>query len=220
MTSSFILTLDTTGPADVVAELAGGAAITPTADVNLHVTTSDVDTTGYQIKVWGDLGNGATTEAAATWQNYNVDNTIALSDGDGLKTVNVKLRDDVGNESAVATDTISVNTLAPTITITADPTRTKVSKVDGWDETSFAFAADQPLQAWEVSVVPSANSAQSEGVVIPTLGGSQYTSGGAMDASVPQTVIIKGVDLERAAPGDGDKIVKVFGQDIDGAWSA
>lgn len=219
MATNFILTLDTTAPVGVVAELAGGAANTGVVDVNLHTTTTDADFTGYQMKVWGDV-DGAPDEASAAWVAYVVDRNVTLTTVDGLKTVYVKVRDDVGNESAPVSDTITLDTVAPTINITVDPSRTKISKVDGWSLTTFSFASDQDLQAWSVRAVPSANSAHDEGTEIPTTVGSLSTSGGALAANVNQAVTIHGADLETATPGDGDKIIKIFGQDTSGIWSA
>lgn len=219
MTNNFILTLDTTPPADVVAVLAEGAVATATVDVNLNTTTSDPDTTGYQMKVWGDV-EGAPDEASAVWVNYTVDRPIVLTADEGLKTVWVRLRDDVGNEAAPVSDTITLDLTAPVITITIDPTRIKVSKVPGWNLTTFSFAADQDLQAWIVCVVADSNATHTDGTVIPMLAESVATSGGALAANTNEQVTISGTDLEAASPGDGPKVIKVFGQDVNGNWSA
>lgn len=218
MTNNFILTLDTTAPAGVVALLAGGDAITTTVDVNLHTTTTDPDTTGYQMKVWGDVQD-APDEASAVWAAYTVDRPITLTGADGLKTVFVRLRDDVGNEAAPVSDTITLDTTAPVITITVDPTRTKISKVDGWNLTILSFAADGDLQAWTVCVVPNSNASHTEGTVIPTVVGSIATTGDALAANTNEQVTISGADLEAASPGDGPKVIKIFGQDVNGVWS-
>lgn len=218
MPASFILTLDTLGPAGVTLALDDGAAFTPDVNVVAAVGTTDADTTGYQMKVWGDVA-GAADEAAAAWVAYNQALPVTLSAGDGLKTVSVRLRDDVGNTSAVVTDTITLDTTAPVPTITVAAAPTKISKVAGFDTSTFTFAADNDIVAWKVKVVPAANSPESAGTTIPVAGGSTNTTGGAKAAGVGQQVTIKGADLEAASAGDGDKIVKVFVQDGAGFWS-
>jgi hypothetical protein len=211
MATNFILTLDTTAPAGVVALLNNGDAATGSVNVNLHTTTTDADTTGYQMKVWGDVV-GAPDEASAAWVAYAVDAAVTLTDGDGGKTVNVRLRDDVGNQSAVASDTIVLDTTAPTPNITVDADRTKISKVAGWDVSTFSFAVDQDVAQWDVRVVPAANSPHSAGVSLH--------SGGALAAGVNQQVQITGAELDAASPGDGAKVIKVFAVDPNGNWSA
>jgi hypothetical protein len=214
--SNFILTLDTTPPQDVVILLDDGAATTANDLVNVKVSTSDVDTTGYQMKVWDD----SIDESIAVWEAYQPSRGYNVPGGDGLKTYYAKLRDDVGNESPASSDTIEYNTAAPTITITADPTRTKVSKVTGWSETSFSFASNMDIDVYSVRVVPNSNSSHLEGTEIGTAFGSLRTSGGPMVTNVPMAVILNGADVEAASPGDGDKVVKVFGKTATGLWSS
>lgn len=218
MATNFVLTLDTTGPAGVTLALNGGAAYTGSVNVTANVGTTDPDTTAYQMKVWGDVA-GAATEGAAAWVAFNAALPIVLTAGDGVKLVNVKLRDDVGNESAVATDTITLDTTAPVPNITVAAAPTKISKVAGFDTSTFTFAADSDIQAWKVKVVPATGSAENAGTTIPVTAGSANITGGAKAAGVGVQVTIKGADLETASAGDGGKIVKVFVQDVSGIWS-
>src|SRR3954447_21634801 len=129
MPANFNLILDTTGPAGVTAAIDAGNPWAIDFGAILNVGTTDPDTTGYQMKVWGDIAGGPATEAAATWQTFNAALPVTLTAGDGLKTLNVRLRDDVWNESTVATDTITVDTTAPTVAVTVDVA--KVSKIAG-----------------------------------------------------------------------------------------
>src|SRR5205814_3862289 len=130
--------LDTLGPQAVTLSLDAG---NPTFTLDRVVTaipgTSSGDAT--MMKVWGDVdpaadANVQTTEAASAWVSYG-NRDITVTAGDGVKTINVRLRDDVGNTSSVATDTITLDTTAPAITITAGPSTTaggsppKMSKV-------------------------------------------------------------------------------------------
>jgi hypothetical protein len=194
--ANFTLTLDTTGPAGVTAAIDAGNPWSIDFDVVLNVGTSDASTAGYQMKVWGDIDGGPTTEGAATWQTYNAALPVTVTTGDGLKTLNVRLRDDVWNESTVATDTITVDSTAPTLTLTPD----------------------DDIQAWKVKVVPTSGASHTQGAPIPTTNGSTNMSGGASGLGVPINATIEGADLEIAGV-EGDNIVKAFVQDLAGNWS-
>jgi hypothetical protein len=171
-----------------------------------------------------------TTPPASSWVTYgNRDLTVAA--GDGVKTINIRLRDDVGNTSSVATDTITLDTTAPVVTIDAGPSSTaggsppKISKVGGWDDGSITWHADSDIQAYKIKYVPSSGADQTQGTTIPTAGGStnvNVTSDGSVKvaASTQVTSHINGTDLDAAAAnGDGTKLLKVFVQDMAGNWS-
>lgn len=215
--SYFNLTLDTTAPAGLSILLNDGAIYTASASVALKITISDSVTTGYQMKIWGI--SGKTTEASAAWETYTPEKTVALSDGDGLKTVFVKVRDDVGNETAAASASITLDTAVPIITITG-PDIDTISKVSGFDTAAASFTVDTDFVEYRVCAVPAANSLVAAGTVIPTTVGSVNTSGtGQFPADTPISVTIKGADLETASSGDGMKIIKVFAKDAAGNWS-
>jgi hypothetical protein len=113
----------------------------------------------------------------------------------------------------------ALDTGVPAITISVAASPTRISKVTSFDTTTFQFQSDVALQAWKVKVVPATGSLENAGAQIPAAGGSTNVTGGALAATTNQAVTIKGADLEAASPGDGDKIVKVFGQDGAGRWS-
>ncbi len=224
MASYFTLTLDTTAPAGVTLNVNTGAAYTTSQNVTAEPATSDSTTTGYQMKVWGSVDTAdnpdiQATEGASNWIAFATSQAVRLSTGDGTKTLNVRIRDDVGNQSASASHSITLNTTVPVVTVSVAPFPTKISKVSGYDTTAFQFQADAALQAWKIKVVPSTNSLENVGVTIGTANGSASTTGGSLAASTNQAVTIKGADLEVASAGDGAKIVKVFGQDLSGLWS-
>lgn len=217
MASFFNLTLDTLGPEGVSISLNDNAQFTSSIDVTLKISLSDTDTTGYQVKVWGV--SGAEEETDATWATFSATKSIQLTSEDGLKTVSVKVRDDVGNESATTTATITLNLSAPVITING-PDKSKISKIDGYNKSIFTFAADTPFVEYKVCVVSTTNATQETGVVIPTTNGSVNTSGtGEYPAEETISVTIAGADLETASVGDGVKIVKVFVKNNSGLWS-
>lgn len=232
MANYFNLTLDTTGPANVTITLAGGAQFATDQLINATIATSDTPTTGYQMKLWGSLdvawakSNGllgaaasASTEADALWVTFAQTRQLRLAAGDGNKTINCKVRDDVHNPSAQASDSIVLDTSRPEVTITGPDTQ-KISKQAGKSVSAFSFVADEDYTAYKVKVVASSGAAHDTGTQIPTTGGSTNMSGAAGTEGVPVECTITGADLEAASSGDGVKIVKVFVQDAAGNWSA
>lgn len=218
MASYFNLTLDTTSPSGVTLTINDGALYATSTAVTLKIETSDEATTGYQMKIWGI--DGVSDEGSASWENFAASKSVNLTSGDGLKTVYVKVRDDVGNESTQVSDTITLNTAVPVVSITG-PDKSKISKVSGFNTSIINFTADVEFDEYKVCVVPSNTSAQDAGTVIGTTHGSINTSGsdGNYPASENIQVTINGADLEAASSGDGVKIVKVFVKTVAGIWS-
>lgn len=218
MASFFNLTLDTLAPAGLTAVLNGDAIYTTSEVVTLGLSLGDTDTTGYQMKIWGI--DGVADEASAAWETFAAEKSITLPSGDGLKTVYVKVRDDVGNETAAASDSITLDTAVPVVVITG-PDKSKISKVDGFNEAVINFTSDVAFEEYKVCVVPATSSLQSAGTVIATANGSENTSGsaGGYAADTNIAVTINGADLEAASAGDGVKIIKVFVRNAAGTWS-
>ena len=213
MASFFNLTLDTLAPSGLSVSINSGATTCTSRTVTLSVSVSDSDTTGYQIKIWGI--DGVSSESAASWETFTGSKSITLTDGDGLKTVYVKVRDDVGNETAAVSDSITLNTSVPVVTVVG-PDRSKIS-----NSAVISFTVDVAFDEYKVCVVPATNSLEDAGVVIPSTNGSVNTSGsaGGYPSGTAINVTIKGADLEAASSGDGVKIVKVFVRNTAGTWS-
>lgn len=218
MASYFNLTLDTLAPAGLTVKLNGEDIYTTTAVVEMALTLTDGDTTGYQMKVWGV--DGVENEESATWETYAATKSVTLPTGDGLKTVYVKVRDAVGNESSATSDSITLDTAVPTITVTG-PDKATISKVTGFNLAVINFMSDIAFEEYKVCVVPATSSTQDAGTVIPATAGSINTSGneGGYEADTNIQVTISGADLETASAGDGTKIVKVFVRNAAGTWS-
>ena len=217
MASYFNLTLDTLAPSGVSITINEGAQYTTTAEVQLTIGCSDGNTTGYQMKIWGI--SGATTESAASWETFSASKVVTLPGSDGLKTVYVKVRDDVYNESSAASDSITLNTAVPAVTITG-PDVTRISKVSPKNVAAFSFIADCDFVEYKVKVVPSISSLESAGTTISTTNGStNMSSTGSFNASTSISCTINGADLETASSGDGSKIIKVFVKNSAGTWS-
>lgn len=223
MASSTLLTLDTTAPATVTIDVGSGTV--SIRDLTANISTADGVTTGYSMKIYGDVddaydtANYRATEANAPWVSYSATKSVRLSATDGVKTVRIKVRDDVGNVSSEATDSVTLNTAIPVVSITAGLSATKISKVTSFDTATLTFQSDVPYDQFKVKVVSAASDADTAGVTIPTTAGST-TSGTGAAANTDKVVTIKGADLETASAGDGAKRIKVFVRATsNGLWS-
>lgn len=207
MAAYFTLTLDTTAPS--------GGSISVISLTNVKTITATLTATdATQMFLSGDI------EGGGTWETFATSKSIVLSGSDGTKTIKVKFRDAVGNETAEYTATTVLDTTGAVVTVSGVD-KNVISKVDGYNVASFSFSADTEITAWEVRVVPATGSVHTAGTVIGTTNGSENTSGNTTKAAnTAVTVSINGADLEAASAGDGAKIIKVFVQDAAGNWSA
>lgn len=225
MASYFNLALDTTGPSNVTIVLNSGDAYTSDQLVTAAIGTSDGDTTGYQMKIWGNVdttynANIQDTEIASAWITFGASQQVKLLTGDGTKTIYIRLRDSVWNESSQQSDAITLNTTNPVATISSGPSVSVISKIASKDEATFQFTGDVEFKAYKVKVVSSTGATHDTGTEIPTAGGSTNMSDtGSFPSATPISCTIKGVDLESASAGDATKIVKVFIQNVADLWS-
>ena len=218
MASYFHLTLDTAAPSGVALEINHGALYATSTAVNLDIAVADEQTEGYQMKLWGV--SSVEGEDAASWERFSTSKQVTLPQGDGRKTIYLKVRDDVGNESVAVSASITLNTAVPVVNLTG-PDRSKISKTAGFEQAVIHFACNMDFEAYKVCVVPTASSEQQAGTVIPTEYGSINTSGteGGYPAETNIRVVLTGADLESASSGDGTKIIKVFVRSAAGTWS-
>lgn len=215
MASYFNLTLDTLAPSITSFAINDGASVTTSRTVTLNITAAEA----ASMKIWGI--DGVANEAAASWETFSATKSVTLTSGDGNKTVYIKVRDAVYNESAAASDTITLSTAIPTITITG-PDVSVISEQSGKDTATFSFQSSMALKSWTVRLVPANSSTHDAGTQIPTTGGSTNMSGTTLAANTSKQCTIKGTDLSTAAGGaDGTYIIKVFGQaSANDLWSA
>lgn len=217
MASYFNLTLDTLAPQGLTIKLNNGSQYTTSKSVTLSIVLTDASTIGYQMKVWGI--DGASSEDSASWETFASTKSIALPTGDGLKTVYVKVRDDVCNETAAASATITLDTSVPAVTIIG-PDVSRISKTAPKNVATFSFTSDVAFTEYKIKVVPSKSSLNDAGTLIGTANGStNMTATGTFKASTAITCKIYGKDLEAASSGDGEKIIKVFVKNAHGTWS-
>ena len=215
MASYFNLTLDTLAPSITAFSINNNAGTTTSRNVTLSITAEGA----ASMKIWGI--DGVATEQAASWETFASTKNVTLTSGDGTKTVYIKVRDSVYNESSAASDSITLSTAIPTITITG-PDVSVISKQAGKNVATFSFTSSMALKAWKVKLVPANNSAQDAGTQIPSTGGSTNMTGSTLAANTSQQCTINGTDLSTAAGGsDGTYIIKVFGQaSANDLWSA
>lgn len=217
MASYFNLVLDTLAPQGLTVKLNNGSQYTTSKNVTLSISVSDTSTSGYQMKVWGI--DGASSEDSASWETFASTKSIALPTGDGLKTVYVKVRDDVCNETAAASTTITLDTSVPAVTIIG-PDVSRISKTAPKNVATFSFTSDVAFTEFKIKVVPSKSSLQDAGTLIGTANGStNMTATGTFKASTAISCKVYGKDLEAASSGDGEKIIKVFVKNAHGTWS-
>lgn len=238
MASYFNLTLDTTAPSGVEVKINGDEEKANSTSVVLTISCSDADTSGYQMKIWGTAS--AANETDALWKTFSSEKNITLPTGDGIKTVYVKVRDDVWNESATASDSIQLTTTVPRVAVSG-PDVAKISKIDGKNASVISFIVYRSdISEFKVMVVESVNASHDSATnkPIPIAGGSGFSANcipandfthdstylagtnGVLFSEDECTVTIYGEDLEAASPGDGVKIVKVFAKDrYSGLWS-
>ena len=217
MASYFNLTLDTLAPQGLTIKLNNGSQYTTSKAVQLAINVTDESADGYQMKVWGI--DGIAKESDAVWETLANVKDITLPTGEGLKTVYVKVRDDVYNETAVTSTSITLDTSVPAVTIIG-PDVSRISKTSPKDVATFSFTSDVAFTEYKIKVVPSKSSLHDAGTLIGAANGSTNMSAtGTFKASTAISCKIYGKDLELASSGDGEKIIKVFVKNTVGTWS-
>ena len=213
MASYFNLTLDTLAPQGLTIKLNNGSQYTTSKAVQLAINVTDESADGYQMKVWGI--DGIAKESDAVWETLANVKDITLPTGDGLKTVYVKVRDDVCNETAAVSATITLDTSVPAVTIIG-PDVSRISKTAPKNVATFSFTSDVAFTEYKIKVVPSKSSLHDAGTLIGTANGStNMNATGTFKASTAISCKIYGKDLEAASSGDGEKIIK----NAHGTWS-
>lgn len=228
MSNFFYLTLDTKSPENPTVTINGGQQYATNQLVDLSIGTTDSDTSGYQMKIFGDVDPSSNVSIQATketsaWIAYNNSQQIKLSSIDGQKTIRVIIRDDVYNESTEVSDTINLDTSVPTVSRT-NPDVSRISKKAGKNVASLSFTVDKSFVEYKVKVVTSESSLENTGTQILTTNGSLNMSGtGSFPANTPITIQISGADLEVASRFNGNGIdadcIKIFAKDESGKWS-
>lgn len=234
MASFFTIILDTIAPATTAIKINNGAAYVNDADrlCTVTITTGDSNTTGYQMKIWGDIDTSnntsiQSTEGTSSWISYEREKQIKLSSGDGIKNVYCKLRDDVGNESSIVSAQTILDTEIHVVTVQSQSV-TKISAVEGYNTVTFSFFVSDTNPAvdsfteYKVCCVSASSVPADEATAIGITNGSVNMSAtGTFKYDEPISCTIKTADLvaTAAGAGDGSKIIKVYAKSADGVWS-
>lgn len=163
---SFGLFLDTTAPKHPTFIINNGESSTDEQIVTAHLAHCDYPVRpGYQIKIWGDVDADynpavARTEAQSDWVAFSPTYLFKLSDFNGSKRLYAKIRDDVWNETAA---------LTVTITFTGGEEPVQVGKAaDGPSFTSAPLIGQEFEQSWAAEIdtrLPSRNLAGVSGSI-------------------------------------------------------
>ena len=102
--------VDTVAPARPTLVVQDGAAWTQGVDVTAALSTTDDDTTGYEVTVAGDVSQDGQTYAWNDWPG-----ALTLTPGAGEKTISVHVTDRADNVSPTQTVTVSLDDAAPTL---------------------------------------------------------------------------------------------------------
>ncbi|MCX6035203.1 MAG: C39 family peptidase [Chloroflexi bacterium] len=111
------ITFDTVAPAGSVV-IDGGATFAASTSVKLTLSATDTTSGVAQISFSNDWSTWS------AWESYATNKSWTLSSGDGSKTVYVRYQDNAGNISTPATDTITLDTVAPAGSVVIDGSAT------------------------------------------------------------------------------------------------
>lgn len=225
-TNEVVIFLDPVPPANPLIIINGGVGITGLPIVNVQISSADAGTGDNDVTsmlIWGDVNptidlSVQPLQSNSLWLPYNPNYLIQLASGIGLHTIYAMVRDDVGNTTVAFSTTIVYDPTIPQITVSVPLSVGRISTTSPYDTTQFGWQSSLDFQSYQVRVVPTPNSPVTAGVAVPTSGGSTNVTGNSGLANTTITTVIKGIDLATAAPGVGNKIVKVFCQSA-GKWS-
>lgn len=212
-----------------------------TVNFKAHIGGNDAITSISKYKVWGGITEAATKEEA-TWHDFvpitgqtYMSISLALTTGDGLKTVNVVLADEVGNESQAAVATVTLDTTIPIVECSGQDynkvsyqhtLRKAASSVDieakYCDEMHFNFSADSDIVEWKVCV-NEAGQQPATAVPIGTTYGSINMTGTNLVANTSVSCMVTGRDFgatSKVDDNDGAYEIIVYVKDEAGNWSA
>jgi len=149
-----VLPTDNTAPSGASLSISGGAAFAATRDVTLNLSASDAGSGMGEMR-FNNEGSGWTA-----WAPYETTRAWKLSAGDGVKTVQAEFRDKVGNTAGAVSDTIVLDTVAPTkASLTAPTISTAVSTTASfpltWASSDPAPSSGVAGYAVDYRVVPS-----------------------------------------------------------------
>jgi formylglycine-generating enzyme required for sulfatase activity len=141
------IALDTSAPSGSIS-INGGASTTASLNVTLSLSASGA--TEMRIGNSSDF-------SSVNWESYTPSKSWTLTSGDGTKMVYVQFRDSAGNESSVVSESIVVDTQAPSGSIsinggashTSDSSVTLNLSASGAAEMRISNSSDLSGSSWE-----------------------------------------------------------------------
>ncbi|MGB9911096.1 MAG: LamG-like jellyroll fold domain-containing protein, partial [Microgenomates group bacterium] len=103
--------LDTSGPTGVIT-INNGDNYTSSRIVTLSISASDIFASVLQMKI-----SENSNFSAAVWESYTATKSYTLSSSEGTKTIYIKFKDSLGNESEVYSDSIIYDTTPPSLSL-------------------------------------------------------------------------------------------------------
>jgi hypothetical protein len=118
------ITLDTTAPVGTL-RINNGAQSTDRREVTLNITGSDVTSGVHQMMICN-----VQSFSGCSWENFRISRSWTLTDGEGTKTVYLRIRDNAGLISSVynASITLAFPVAEPTQTTTTTTTTPAVQQ--------------------------------------------------------------------------------------------
>ena len=210
MASYINLTLDNTGVTPLAISINNGEVRTGSTAVTVSITLAEEDKANadsYYMAFYGDVAN------EGEWVKFAYDKTVVLSEGDGTKEITVFIRDDLYNEGDSVSDTITLYTAVPTVTVSGPSVSRSINVLH--DDATSLLIPDTFGSA--ITVVDE----NGETIPVNISGGLSANFGGLGKYAAGRefTVTLYGNDLSEVSPDDGVKIIKVFAREYNGNWS-
>ena len=184
------IVLDTTGPTSPSIVINSGAVATNEVNVSLSLEASDS---------WTPLEMIISNEASftnANWESYSTSKAWVLPAGDGDKTVYAKFRDAGSNESSATSDAITLDTIAPTVTVEAPNGGEIINGGSSYTITWEATDADSGIAAGTpIAVYYSTNSGSNWTLITNEVNDGQYSWVVPLVTSTNCRISIEAVDV-------------------------
>ena len=160
--NNFGIHLDTTAPSSPTFIINNGSGSSSDQLVTAHFAHADYPVrAGYQIKIWGSVDTSydpdiKATEAASQWVAFSPTRMVKLSQSNGNKNLQAKIRDDVWNETAALNVVVTLTgqeQQQTTITVGDAPSFTSVPILGQDFEQKWAAEVDSRLPVKTLTAV-------------------------------------------------------------------
>ena len=135
--------------------------------IKTHLAADGDDIVGY--KIWEGNAEAeptawtAYTPTAGT--DFDLVQSFTVSAGNGLKTINAKIKDEAGNEKSALAATVTLDTTKPAVTITSNTSI--ISNVSGYNIATLTLSGTDSPAGIKSYVLTCGDTTISSGTVIP-----------------------------------------------------